>query len=106
MIEVLIGQSLHVGQVRGPKDCDEDLGVELDLVIWTIDGQGVPGEVDKGLRPGHMALAHGWRERTRESSVVLTELGVAIAIRMGLSVLKPRGASTSCGDASAPGGDS
>ena len=89
VIEVLIGQSLYVGQVRGPKDGDEDLGVEGYLVIWTIDRKGVPGEVDEGLSPRHVTLAHGWREGVRESSVVLAELGVAIAIGMGLSVLNP-----------------
>jgi hypothetical protein len=92
VIEVLIRQSLYVGQVRGPKDGDEDLGVELYLVIWTIDRKGVPGEVDEGLSPRHVTLAHGWREGVRESSVVLAELGVAIAIGMGLSVLRARGA--------------
>jgi hypothetical protein len=46
----------------GPKDSDEDLGVEGYLVIWTIERKGVPGEVDEGFSPRHVTLAHGWRE--------------------------------------------
>ena len=61
----------------------------LDLIIWTIDRKAIPSEVDEGLRLRYVALAHRWREGPCESSVILTELGVAIAIRVSLSILDP-----------------
>ena len=63
--------------------------VSPHLITWTINGKAIPSEVDEGLRPRYVAAAHRWREGPCESSVILTELGVAIAIRVSLSILDP-----------------
>ena len=81
---------LHVGVVAGPQHRHEDLGLSHFAGFAIHHAHRHSGVVHEHLFTGLVGLPHHRLQGFRPSVVMLAELGVLVALRVGLLVLLPQ----------------
>ena len=91
MHQLLGGKRLREQVARCTGHRDEQLGVEDDLAGSAVMDRDLhAGEVDEELLAGAVHLTHDDVHVCPEGPVVVDELGVAIAVGVGLAVFEPQ----------------
>jgi hypothetical protein len=86
--DLLRARGFGVGVVRGAQHRDQQFDVD-HLAGGGLDDRGLlPGVVDEQLGAGAMDLAHRQAPAVEPATVDLAELGVAVAVRMLLSIFE------------------
>ena len=89
MGERLTELSLGVGVRTGAEHPDEDRGLLDEARLSIDDGDSGTGVVDEALLARGVGETEAWLEAGRPSAVPVTELAIAVAVRMRLPVLQP-----------------
>lgn len=88
--QVLLPLGFDVSVTAGTQHGDEELGLADFIRLRVDDGNGLAGVIDKQFFPGLVRLAHRGLQMLGPFPIVLTELGVGVAVRVGFAILDPQ----------------